>query len=89
MTREITPNRLFDHKSDGKRSNQSMITGKILDLKWKNNTAGFQSQTETSSVVSNPNKLITDFTESIVSTETTETSIATISILVPNTIISL
>ena len=55
-TQAITANRPIDHDIDARRSNQPMITEETIAPKSRNVTAGLQSQTQTTSVVSNPKK---------------------------------
>ena len=67
ITRTIPANRPIDHITDETRSNQSLVTEELLVKKT-------QPQTQTTSVISNPNINNIGTTESIPHTEVTDIS---------------
>ena len=73
-------NKPIDHYFDEIRPNQSMIIRKFLAQKSQHIiSAGFQSQSQTITVISNPNTNNTEKIESKPPTEVTETSLSAIS----------
>ena len=85
ITRATTANRPIDHNTDEIRSNQSMVTERTDTQKSQHSiSAGFQSQTQRASVLSNPKSNSIETTESIPSTKATEFSRANSTNLVPN-----
>ena len=83
ITREVAANRPTDHEYDEIRPNQSMITEEIVAQKLQQkNSAGEQYQTQTSSVILNPNLSINETTEAMPPSKFTETSFPASSTLV-------
>ena len=89
-TRAITANRRNDHDFGETRSGQSLIFGKTTAQDSQQIIiAGFQSQTRTTPITTNPKINITGTTESTPPTEVTEISIATSSFVKPGNILPL
>ena len=83
-TRAFNANRLIDNKNNDVPSNQSMVTEKISAQQLEQqNSFGFQSQTQTTSVILNPSINNSETTEVISPTEVAGISIPTSSTRFP------
>ena len=82
-TRALPDNRLFDHKNYEICSIQSLITAKtIVKQSKRNSKTGFQPQTQTAFITTNPILNNTETTESLPLTEVIEVSASTSSTLI-------
>ena len=84
ITRSISANRPSDHNNNEKHLNQSFITEFNIARKSEKITVVFQSQTETTSVISNQN-INTENTERTLPTEVFEISLPSRSLTQGNT----